>query len=385
MVVLIILIGLSLFLVINPFSNKTSTRPFYVGVEFAYSNQFSQLKALVDQVKNYTNLFVIGSVYLTFNRTALDESCDYIFNSGLNFIVLFTSYTMYNASDGWVGYTIFDWIINAKQKYGDQFLGFYRFDEPGGNQLDMGPSMLINSTSFSYPDTPNGYALVAENYAGNLSYIIGYYFNQTKHEIKIFTADYGLYWFDYTSGYSTILAEFVGNQSRQQIIALDRGAAQSFGKDWGVLVNWKYDQTPYLESGDELYNDLSLAYSSGAKYAVVFSFPNVTSYGTLTQSHFDALEKFWNNIHNSPGIFPSNKAEVAYVLPKDYGFGFRNPNDTIWGLFPSDAATPKIWDDTTTLLNRYGTSLNIIYDDPAVTRATLDDYSKIFYWNQTVS
>jgi hypothetical protein len=227
--------------------------------------------------------------------------------------------------------------------------------------------------------------MVAESYVGNLSAIVDYYINHANYTTQIFTADYGLYWFDYASGYSTILAEFVGNQSRQQIIALDRGAAQSFGRDWGVLINWKYDQIPYLESGSELYNDLSLAYSSGAEYAVVFSYPNVTSYGTLTQSHFDALEKFWNNIHNNPGSFPSSNAEVAYVLPNDYGFGFRNPNDTIWGLFPSDALTPKIWDDTTTLLNRYDANLNIIYDDPAVTRPTLNNYSKIFYWNQTIS
>ena len=135
-VLLIVLISAALFLTANVASKQTSTRPFYVGVEFAYGNQFSQLKALVDQVKDYTNLFVIGSVGLTFNRTALDESCDYIFNSGLNFIVLFTSFTMYNATNGWVGYTIFDWIVDARQKYGDQFLGIYRFDEPGGNQLD---------------------------------------------------------------------------------------------------------------------------------------------------------------------------------------------------------------------------------------------------------
>ena len=86
-VLLIVLISLSLFLTVNVFSEQTSTkqtstRPFYVGVEFAYGNQFSQLEALVDQVKNYTNLFVIGSVGLTFNKSALDESCDYIFNAG---------------------------------------------------------------------------------------------------------------------------------------------------------------------------------------------------------------------------------------------------------------------------------------------------------------
>jgi hypothetical protein len=385
-VLLILVITISLFFTVNPLSKKASNSPFYVGVEFAYGNQFSQLKPLVDQVKNYTNLFVIGSVYLTFNRTALDESCDYLFNSGLNFIVLFTSFAMYNDSNGWSGYTIFNWIADAKQKYGDQFLGFYRFDEPGGNQLDKGTSMFIKNTrTFSYPDNATGYAEVAESYVGNLSTIVGYYLNHTNYTTKIFTADYGLFWFDYESGYNTVLAEFVGNQSRQQITALDRGAAQSFNEDWGVIINWKYDQPPYLESGDELYSDLSLAYSEGAKYAVVFSYPNVTNYGTLTQQHFDALERFWNNMHNNPGSFASSNAEVAYVIPKDYGFGFRNPNDTIWGLFPSDLLTPKIWADTTTLLNRYGTNLNIIYGDPGVIGSTLNNYTKVFYWNQTIT
>jgi hypothetical protein len=254
-VLLIVLISVSVFLTVDMLNKQTSTttRQFYVGVEFAYGNQFSQLKDLVDKVKNYTNLFIMGSVGLSFNRTALDESCDYLFDSGLNFIVLFTISTMYN-------YSIFNWIADARQKYGDQFLGIYRWDEPGGNQLDKGQFMLVDNAS--------SYAEVAESYVGGLSIIVEYYLNYTP---KIFTADYGLYWFDYNSSYSTVFAEFVGNQSRQRIIALDRGAAQSFNEDWGVIVNWKYDQPPYLESGDELYADLSLAYSSGAKYAVVFS------------------------------------------------------------------------------------------------------------------
>jgi hypothetical protein len=211
---------------------------------------------------------------------------------------------------------------------------------------------------------------------------VEYYLNYTP---KIFTADYGLYWFDYNSSYSTVFAEFVGNQSRQRIIALDRGAAQSFNEDWGVIVNWKYDQPPYLESGDELYADLSLAYSSGAKYAVVFSYPNISNYGTLTEEHFEALKEFWNNIHTNPGSFVSSKAEVAYVIPKDYGFGFRNPNDTIWGLFPADALSPKIWDDTNILLAKYYSHLNIIYDEPEVIAPTLKNYTSIFYWNQTIT
>ena len=161
----------------------------------------------------------------------------------------------------------------------------------------------MNNTQ--YPDNPTGYAEVSDAYLGNLSSIVHYYL--VRGAPKIFTADYGLYWFDYDSGYTTVLGEFVGNQSRQLITALDRGAAESFNEDWGVIINWKYHQAPYLESGDELYNDLSLAYSAGAKYAVVFSFssPNITDYGTLTQDHFGNLTKFWNNIHNNSSKFAS--------------------------------------------------------------------------------
>ena len=50
-----------------------------MGVEYAYGDQFSEVKTLVDKVKDYTNLFVIGSPSLTFNRSALDQSCNYIY------------------------------------------------------------------------------------------------------------------------------------------------------------------------------------------------------------------------------------------------------------------------------------------------------------------
>jgi hypothetical protein len=385
-VLLIVLISLSLFLTVNMLRKQASTRPFYVGVEFAYSNQFSQLKALVDQVKNYTNLFVIGSVGLTFNRSALDESCDYLFSSGLNFIVLITSFPMYNSSNGYPpGNTIFDWMHNATQKYGDRLLGVYRFDEPGGNQLDDGKFMLIKNNTLSYAE-------IAKDYVGNLSSLVNYYAtfgnNTGLGRAKIFTSDYGLYWFDYDASYSTVFAEFVGNQSRQGIIALDRGAAQSFNEDWGVIVTWKYDQPPYLENGTELYNDLSLAYGAGATYAIVFSYSpqNITDYGTLTQDHFEALKKLWTTIHTNPSSFLPNPAEAAYVVPADFGFGFRNSSDTIWGLFPADnyTLTQKIWNDTQILLTRYNGKLNIIYDYPPVIEPTLNNYAKVFYWNQTV-
>jgi hypothetical protein len=374
---LIVVIVASLFLVLNSFSNKTVSREFYVGVEYAYGNnqtaqvQVTQIKALVDKVKDYTNLFVIGSVGFKFDQPALSEACDYIFNAKLNFIVLFTGLDMYS-------YNTSEWIQEAKTKYGDRFLGVYRYDEPGGNQLDQGPSALINRTFAGANPT---YSSVASNYVGNLSYFPEYYLQFAP---KIFTADYGLYWFNYKSNYTTILAEFVGNESRQRIIALNRGAATAYHKDWGVIINWKYTQKPYLESGDELYSDLSLAYSAGAKYAVVFSYPDVTAYGTLTDRHFEALHKFWINLHSNPASFGSNTPEVAYIVPKDYGFGFRNPHDTIWGLFQFDMFSPKIFEDVNnTLSTEYGSRFDILYDEPQ-TAPLLGNYSKVFYWNQTV-
>ena len=368
--VLIVLVGSSIFLVSSLFSHPTASRDFYVGVEYGYGNQASEVKALVDKVRDYTNLFVIGSVDLTFNQTGLDEACDYVAAAGLNFIMLFTGRTEYN-------YSIMDWMVQAQQKYEGKFLGIYKIDEPGGNQLDLGQSMLINVSS-SYQQT-------SQNYVGNLSGMVNYYYAYTP---KIFTADYALEWFDYKANYTAIFAEFVGNESRQRIIALNRGAADAFGRDWGVIINWKYNQPPaYLESGDELYSDLALAYSAGAKYAFVFSYPtlNTTAYGIIEDEHFEALQRFWNTLHSNPDSLDDSAPQVAYVVPADYGFGFRKPDDKIWGLFPPDSLSAKIYNDVETLTHTYGAKVDILYDEPDRIAPLLQNYSQVFYWNQTIT
>jgi hypothetical protein len=382
--IFITLIVISLFIAINAFTVQTPAKPFYVGVEYAYGNnqtaefQLAQIEALVNKVKDYTNLFVMGDVSLTFNQTALTQACDIIYNqSKLNFIVLFTGGDKYS-------YNIAQWMFESNDRYGDRFFGIYKYDEPGGNQIDNTPSQLINKTVI---EPTASYSDIANAYVGNLSFMVKFY--QKYGHVNMTTADYGLYWFDYKSNYNVIFAEFVGNESRQRIVALNRGAAQAFGSDWGVIVNWKYNQDPYLENGTELYNDLALAYGSGAKYAFVFSYkpyPINNQYGILQEEHFEALQRFWNTLHTKPSSFGSNKAEVAYIVPKDYGFGFRRTSDTIWGLKPPDTLSEKIYYDTNKILpDIYGYRFDILYDEPELIAPLLKKYTTIYYWNQTVT
>jgi hypothetical protein len=377
---IIVVLSVSIVATIDWLGSVNSASEFFVGVEFAYSNNVEDLKNLVDKVKNYTNLFVLGAVDMTFNKTALDESCDYIYDAGLYFIILFTDTEMYRLPNSTVYEALF-WIYEARQKYGDKFWGVYRYDEPGGHQLDQGTSLLLNRTEATAYGT---YANASEYYVDDLSIIIRYY-KYTSREV--FTADYGLYWFDYKAGYDAVFAEFGFNLSRPLNIALCRGAAAAQNRSWGAIVTWTYNEEPYLENGTELYSDLKLAYDSGASYEIVFSYPQIGPYGTLSdkQGHFEALQKFWDYVHSNPDKHGVNRAEAAYVLPKDYGFGFRNPRDTIWGLWNADNLSAKVWDDANMLIAQYGSNLDIIYNDPEFIDAVKSSYDKLFFWNETIS
>src|SRR5665647_1403619 len=59
----------------------------YVGLDMAYGDSVAEAKRLIDEVSPYTNLFVIGCKGITYNTTRLNETCQYIANKGLNFIV----------------------------------------------------------------------------------------------------------------------------------------------------------------------------------------------------------------------------------------------------------------------------------------------------------
>ncbi len=120
-----------------------------------------------------------------------------------------------------------------------------------------------------------------------------------QYNITTITSDYALYWFDYLGGYDTLLAQFGWNESITQQISLVRGSAILQNKDWGVIITWKYEQPPYLDTGENIYNQMETAYNAEAKYITVFDYPyNATNnpYGILTDEHFQTLEKFWNQV-----------------------------------------------------------------------------------------
>jgi hypothetical protein len=205
-----------------------------------------------------------------------------------------------------------------------------------------------------------------------------------KANFTYLTSDYALYWFDYLGGYDTVLAQLGWNHTTSQDIGLVRGAANLQNKSWGTIITWKYTQEPYLASGQEIYDQMRQSYECGAKYVLVFNYAeNMTgAYGTLQDEHFAALQRFWTEVVQNPDVGHGNvKAEAAFVLPKNYGWGMRNAQDTVWGLWQPPQKYEQIWPNLQAALKQYGQKLDIVYDDSAYPVA--GSYTKVIYWNQT--
>ena len=201
--------------------------------------------------------------------------------------------------------------------------------------------------------------------------------------ITTFTSDYGLYWFDYLGGYNVLFTELGWNCSVAEQIALIKGAARLQNKEWGAIITWTYDSPPYLDSGDQIYDQMLSSYEAGAKYIVVFDYPYAAGnvYGVMSNDQFIALQRFWNDITQQK--LPNLSApDAVLVLPQNYGWGMRNPNDTIWGFWPTDDKTQQIAIATSELLTQYGVSLDIVYYDPAFPIANVA-YKHVYYWNST--
>ncbi len=354
--------------------NEVSEENFFFGVSFG-GNTTRQAKDLIDKVKGYSNLFIINSWQTSINETALNEICEYAVDANLNFMVFFDFLSH-------IGYPWhLRWLDTAKERWNEQFLGVYLYDEPGGRQIDSGQW----DTGISYPNISN-YDEAAEFFVNSISSTWSMQDLKSRN-ICAFTSDYALYWFDYLAGYDAVFVELGWNHSRTQQVALGRGAAKVQDKEWGAIITWTYQNPPYLGNGTQILEDMKTAYRAGAKYLIVFNYPIYPAnnpYGILTEEHFNAMETFWEiNCSQHQVSLDKVEAEAAFVLPKDYGWGMRRVDDNIW--FPewgSDSQSPLIWEKMHKVIERYGLKLDIIYDDPRF--AYEEKYSSIHFWNDQI-
>ena len=344
---------------------------FFVGVDVAYDD-VEEIKGLVDEISSYTNTLVVGSSGITYNVSKLDEVCNYIYSRGLYFMIyMHPNPDQYDVQR--------QWVEDAKTRWGQRFLGLYAHDEPGGRQLDNATYKVLN-------ETPDNYTDAAEKYTTTLGEILGNVRGSPicAGDLTLFTSDYALYWFDYRGGYDVVFAEFGWNYSRMLNVALCRGAATAHCREWGVMITLTYNNSPYLESGPELYEDLVLAYENGAKYILVFDTNNNYTDSVLEKEHLDALKKFWDYTKDNPRKIGDSSERVTYVLPEGYAYGFRGPWDKIWGFWEGEDDPLKlsyqISVDVGKALEEYDAKLDLIYDDEIVVD---DTYWKYVFWNGT--
>jgi hypothetical protein len=248
-------------------------------------------------------------------------------------------------------------------------------DTSGLPKLGSYEALMAARPFQNYNDAAERLVNDCKNYNGQL---------HSHFALKSITSDYALYWWDNLGGYDTVLAQLGWNNTVAQEIALARGAANLQGKDWGTIVTWKYTTAPYLAGGDEIYQQMLTSYEAGAKYILIFNYAEDMQgpYGTLRDEHFAALERFWSEVVQNPNVTRGSvKAEAALVLPKNYGWGLRRQNDTIWGIWQPDDKSQQVWNALHDSLAKHALKLDIVYDDPAYPIA--GKYAQIYYWNQT--
>ncbi len=390
--------------------NQTKANPnVYVGVAFG-GNTTEEAKVLIDRVKSYTNLFILdsGRNAISENQSSVEEICDYAVSQGLSVIINLGVRDALRSNNSW----FWQQPLNVTkqlwtQRWGSKFLGIYYNDEPGGTQLDGNWSLWFrtygeeylqhNSTTsndlnqiylklLAYMDNgtePQNYNAEANLFVQNILKRDSGLDELNAAGITTYTSDYGLYWFDYQGGYNVLFTELGWNCSMAEQIAQIKGAARLQNKEWGAIITWTYDSPPYLDSGDQIYNQMLTSYEAGAKYIVVFDYPYASgnAYGVMSDDQFIALQRFWNDITQQK--LPNLSApDAVLVLPQNYGWGMRNPNDTIWGFWPTDGKTLQMAIATSKLLTQYGVNLDIVYYDPAFSIAKVG-YKYVYYWNST--
>ena len=432
-ILLVAIILFAMLFVKFNFGQDNQNPEAFVGVTYC-GNSVADGKLLIDKVKGYTNLFVLQSGTLQRDFKSVEELGDYAVSAGMYFLPYFGNT---------VEVTFTAWLNEAKQKWGTRLLGVYYGDEPAGKMLDdyvefknqtTGDSVMKTRYSDVTLQKANG-AVINYRLNGEINYygpdqaaVYTLYPNGTittdttanpnkqlpnsitydslmqskpfkttsevaeafgnlteskiaflKNNTKVFTSDYALYWYDYSAGYDVLLGQIGWNNTLAQEIGLLRGASNLQNKEWGIVITWKYNQPPYLDSGEEILNQMTTAYKCGAKYFVLFNYYEDQSgpYGTMTDEHFQALESFWNNVVKNPQISQgSTKADSVLVLPQNFGGGMRWKEDIIWGIFTTDAKAQGFWDSLQTNLSNHSLQLDIVYEDPEFPLTT--DYQNVY-------
>jgi hypothetical protein len=347
---------------------KTENDEFYFGVTLAQpSVQAAEIQ--IDRVKNFTNFIVIASWDITTNESILNDVCDYAYHSNLKFIVYFD----------YISHVIYpwhsSWLDQAKQRWGTYFLGVYLQDELGGRQIDTNATVTY---AFNYTDAADKFVKAIATYNSTIL--------AKSKDIPLFISDYALYWYDYLGGYDTVFAELGWHLNTTQQIALCRGAANMQDKDWGVII----DDAPSISGPLEMSQNMLSAYEAGVKYMVVFNnptYPNSSQCGSLSEAYLSAMQSFWSNTQTHPRqVSGETLAQVALVLPSDYGWGMRRnqyiTSDRIWGLWPEDDKAPMILENANKLIGQYGLKLDIVYEDENF--SVQGKYSTVYFWNSTI-
>ena len=406
-------------------SNIAEAPKAYVGIAYA-GNSVAQGEALIDKVKGYTNLFVLQSGLLQRDLKSVNELGDYAVSAGMYFLPYFGNYIqasfapwLENAKQKWGthlvgvyygdepgGKMLDDYVIYqdlatgdsiTKTKYGDivvqqtngivinyELSGAIKLDEPAaaisGSDIDSEVTFYPNGTVDVVKPATDGFSFnsyqelesirpfkdlndTAQRFCDRDKTSIDFLKNSTQ----VFTSDYALYQFDYSSGYDVVLGQIGWNMSLTQQLSLMRGAANLEHKDWGIFITWKY-QGPdfYLDNGTEILNQMRTAYECGSKYFVLFNYydsDNGTD-GTMKPEHFQALKTFWSDVVKNPQeVQGSIKADSVLVLPANYGWGARWQEDHIWGIFNADKKTTQIWNLMQATLQEHGLKTDIVCDD----------------------
>jgi hypothetical protein len=153
--VIVVVTVLSAALLVGKLDFSSKPADAFVGVAYC-GNSVADGKTLIEKVKSYTNLFVLQSGLLQRDFNSVNELGDYAVASGMYFLPYFGNYVQASFSS---------WLDDAKQRWGDHFLGVYYSDEAGGKMLDdyvdfVDPATGDKITKTEYGDVfvqqPNG-------------------------------------------------------------------------------------------------------------------------------------------------------------------------------------------------------------------------------------